>query len=866
MFSNYNVDQNPLDNRSKTLNLLISTFKYQRKPKPENRGGIKASFFNPKYSLQSASLEELVTYISQGQSITPAFLLKVGPEKGPSKSSTFISQQLWMVDIDNHNDFDKKGNRRTPDENLCITNILTICQAIQCEPFIIYETFGSTRSLPRYRVALISSEPVSDFETRNRVAESFCSIFKSEFRYTDEKSKEVAQLFYGSSSDRIRHIDYDAVFDAQEFLRSYPVIIAPDASGKARHVRGTGLKPENRDAKASVQNPSNKTTNTQHAYITWVMKQSDTYVRSQMFKSEFRYTDENSIEVARLFYGSSSDRIRHIDYNVVFDTHALLRSCAIIANYEVSSIDITVKPENRDAKELLQNPSNKHNNKTKYAYITWGMKKLDTDARYIESNRVPWDHLTRYRTGEKFHCQFHEDAAPSAEIISVDRGAGTEYFYCCLGEGCEHRMLSQVEYLHETQKITKTTALKKVLGCREEVQPLCELLDELKTVRNDYPDESRSWRFAVTNSDKILHIFVEAAIENSIVVGDTVRFPLAESMICAELNKRNVPGRSPEAVHRKVKDFECYGFLIRGLSDGEMGAIPGALDYFVEEQEQQGRARHCKWWEMPLMPDLGECIRAATRRLRADKQQGKRGCITREAVLMRQGTEEADRLFSQDIGREVSKVTVNLYHVAKLVLRGFLNTYGWTQEWRILDFLAGNWTYEGFTCFMGKERKKQKLREIWPRLLEDLDAEFRVINSGLRERFSIPDSMNQGTKIVYRRIEKVQTYRPYPDRLDLNIPDPVDYAENGVQPFKGTLRDRTKLHVDYQAGELQRLDTRMQLEIFEESKCERIEQRERKRREVRELVIPGDIEEFDRLLRSQYGHSVQTEAAVDEIK
>src|SRR5208283_1352219 len=159
---------------------------------------------------------------------------------------------------------------------------------------------------------------------------------------------------------------------------------------------------------------------------------------------------------------------------------------------------------------------------------------------------------------------------------------------------------------------------------------------------------SRAWRFAVTNSDEILKVFVEAAIENSIVVGDTVRFPLAESAICAELNKRNVPGRSAEAVHRKVKDFESYGFLLRGLNDEEMKEIPGALDYFVAEQEGQGRARHCKWWGMPLKPDLSRYICAATKKLRADKQRGKRGCITREAVLMTKGQEEADRLFNQD--------------------------------------------------------------------------------------------------------------------------------------------------------------------------------------------------------------------------
>lgn len=750
MFSNNNLDQNFLDKESKVLNLLVSTFKYRRKPKPQNRGGIKASFFNPDYSLQSATLEELVTYIGQGQSVTPAYMLKSGKEKGPSKSSTFISQQLWMVDIDNHDDFDK-GNRRFPDENLCIPNILKLCRAHQCEPFIVYETFGSTRSLPRYRVGFISEDPATDLETRNRVAEALYSIFKSEFRYTDQKSIEVSQLFYGTSLDRIHHIDNNAVFDTQALLQSCPVNDGSELSGKTVDVRGPVLD-----------------------------------------------------------------------------------------------------PENLDAQQPLQNPSNKHNN-TQYAYITWVLKQDNTDARYIEANRVPWDYLTRYRLGEKFHCEFHEDETSSAAIVPVDRGYGTEYFYLCLAESCEHQQLSLVEYLHQTQGISKTTALKKVLAYRPEVQQFYELLDKLNALRNDYPEESRAWRFAVTNSDEILKIFVETAMENSIVVGDSVWFPLAESSVCAELDRRNVQGRSAEAVHRKVKDFECYGFLIRGVGDEELKKIPGAFDYFVAEQEKQGRARHCKWWAMPLNPDLGECIRAATKRLRVDKQQGKRGCITREAVLIRQGTEEADRLFNQDTDRELSKVTMNFFHVAKLVLRGFLNAYGWTQEWRVLDFLAGNWTYEGFTCIMGKERKRSKLQQLWPRLLEDSGAEFRVINKGLRERFGIPGKVGQGTKIVYRRIEQVRTYRPYPERVDLNISNPIEHKQDVVPAFRGTLRNRIKLHVQSQAVEPRQLDTRAQLEIFEDRKWERKEQRERQRKIIRELEIPQEAEGFDLLLRSRYG-------------
>ncbi|MGA2227411.1 MAG: hypothetical protein ABSH41_23495, partial [Syntrophobacteraceae bacterium] len=700
-------------------------------------------------------------------------------------------------------------------------------------------------------------------ETRNCVAEAFYSIFKFEFCHTDKKSKEVAQLFYGTSCDRIRHVDYDAVFDVQAFLRSCPV--NSEVSGKARNVRGTGLKPENRDAKATVHNPSNKYNKTTYPYITWGMK-CDTDVSYHMFKSECGCTYEENIEVTEGLCAISRQRIRYVDYDAISDAQILHRSCPVVTNYEVSSVYIKLNGENRDAKATVHNPSNKYN-KTTYAYITWFMKQDDMDARFRESNRVKWDILTKYRTGEEFCCEFHDDASPSAAIAGIDRGHGTEYFYFCRADSCQHQMLSQVEYLHETQKITKTTALKKVLGCRQEVQPLCELLDKLNTVRSDYPEESRAWKFAVTNSDVILKVFVEAAIENSIVVGETMWFPLAESAICAELRKRCVPGRSPEAVHRKVKDFDSYGFLIRGLSDGEMETIPGVLDYFVAEQQEQGRARHCKWWEMPLKPDLNKYIRAATERLRADRQKGKRGCITREGLLMAKRQEEADRLFNQDTGRELSKVTINFYHVAKLVLRGFLNTYGWTQEWRILDFLAGNWAHQGFKCFMDKERKRSKLQQIWPQLLEDLDAEFRVINKGLRERFGIPETVGQGTKIVYRRIEIIQTYRPYPEQvdLDLNIRDTIE-SKDGGPVVRGTLRERIKLHVQYQSGEPHQLDTRTQLEIFEDLKWERMEQRVRKRREFRELVIPQDAEEFDRLLRPRYGYLPGTEAVKDEME
>jgi hypothetical protein len=102
--------------------------------------------------------------------------------------------------------------------------------------------------------------------------------------------------------------------------------------------------------------------------------------------------------------------------------------------------------------------------------------------------------------------------------------------------------------------------------------------------------------------------------------------------------------------------------------------------------------------------------------------------------------------------------------------------------------------------------------------------------------------------------------------LDLNILDPIENIEDGVPAFRGSLRNRIKLHVLYKAGELRPLDTKTQLEAFEELKWERMELRERQRGEARELVIPGDIEDFDLLLRTQYGQSVRTEATVDEIK
>ena len=775
MFFDNNLDRGSTDNKSKVLNLLVSTYKYRRKPTPDKRGLIKASFFNPKNSLQSATLEELVRYMGQGQSVNPAYLLKVGPEKGPRKSSKFISQQLWLVDIDNYDDFDKKGNRRLPDEKLCINNIFRLCREYQCEPFFIAESFSSTKSVPRFRVGFISAEPVTDRVTRDRVAEAFYFMFQSEFRYTDEKTREIAQTFYGTSSNRIKHINYDAVFDVQALLKHYSVL-------SELYREELQAKSKYHDIKASLHNPSNKYNKTQNAYITWVMND-----------------------------------------------------------------DVQAEYKSHHIKDIPRSPSNKHT-KTQNAYITWVMKSTETDARFIESNRLPWNHLTKYRIGEDFCCEFHDDEHPSAAIIEVDRGHGTEYFYCCQAESCEHRMLSQVEYLHLTQRITKTAALKKVLAYRPEVQPQKELLDKLDTVRDDYPEESSTWGFAKTNGDEILKVFVRTAIENSIVVGDCVRFPLAESGICEELKNRNISGCSAEPVHRKIKDFESYGLLIRGVSDKEMEGIPGALDYFVEEQENQGRARHCKWWEMPLTPDLGEHIHAATKRLREDRQRGKRGAITREAVLLAKGREEADKLFNQDTDREVSDVTLEFTHVVKLVTRRLLDTYGWTSERRILDFLHGNWTYEGFNCFMGEERKKAKLRAVWPRLLQDLDAEYRVINQGLRDRFAIPRTVNQGTKILYRRIERVQTHKRYPEQEQtVNVPRPVECTENIVREFQGTLRDRIRLHAHHMTGKLHRLQTMMRLKAFEDAKWERMEQ---KRRKVRDLVIPHDGEEFDAVLRA----------------
>ena len=100
MYSNDNLDQNVLDNRSKILNLLVSTFKYLRKPKPEIELESVPAFSIPNIAYSRQHLRKSSpTSAKVNQSLLPTCSKSARKKVPGNHQNSFCSNSGWLTSI-----------------------------------------------------------------------------------------------------------------------------------------------------------------------------------------------------------------------------------------------------------------------------------------------------------------------------------------------------------------------------------------------------------------------------------------------------------------------------------------------------------------------------------------------------------------------------------------------------------------------------------------------------------------------------------------------------------------------------------------------------------------------------------------------
>jgi len=128
------------------------------------------------------TLDEIIEAIEQGKTICPAVL-------NGTRSTDFVEQQLFLVDVDN----DQTELMFPPQK--AIEHYLEHC----ITPAFWYPTFSNTDIHPKYRIAFVTGEPITDKDKRDKLQE----ILQFLIPQVDMGCKDAARIFFGTNKKAV---------------------------------------------------------------------------------------------------------------------------------------------------------------------------------------------------------------------------------------------------------------------------------------------------------------------------------------------------------------------------------------------------------------------------------------------------------------------------------------------------------------------------------------------------------------------------------------------------------------------------------------------------------------------------------------
>ena len=660
-----------------------------------------------------------------GHAITPAYVLQSPTDKkGPSNQSIFISQELWFVDLDNHQTSEEYP--LGPDPNLSLEDILGFCSQYKLHPFVAYETLSSIIEAPRFRVGFRSTEVIKDLDKRNRYVCALISLFEQRYRYVDIHCKDLGRFFYGTTIDKIDSawLDDEAEADINHLVGVHHSDVSSSNDGYSKdRIFLPLLHPSCDDCDSSSEtnaeiHHSQQITNHHLAGSSSHDRYSKDRIFIPLLHPSYEECDDNEIESEGNPVGNIQSRYHKASssndgYSKGIQTCSLLHpSCeAFIISEEV-------------------------------------------DVRYHAANCVPFEAFTRYRLGENFCCEFHQDSIPSARIEAVTGGKyHGEYRYACYSSDC-HVYLSPVEYVVKSQSCDKAEALTYLLSLRD--MPVCpEFWENLHSTHHDackILGIDRGNGKGRNGSDQIM-VSITRAAKLGVEVDGEVFFPLADKSIGKDLIARGVVDVSPVGGNIQPKRVRlCYLGLVRPVDDMELGRInPAGLKHFRDLQARNRRSRRCNWYAISTAIPLEEQLRKACLIAKDLSQGGSAGPMTQDVVSMNAGTEKANEIFVQDQGNELSRGKGRLVEKFSSELGRQVEETGWSTKQRVRDAV--------FHRNYGV--KARTLNQCWYSIIKENGYSLVLINQPLREVLNIVEGLNRGSKIVVERslVEEVESLR-----------------------------------------------------------------------------------------------------------
>lgn len=180
--------------------------RYSRKP--TDQGKVQEELSHP----VDIELRELAESLAQGCNVRPS-------ECYGTKDRDWKSQQLFLIDIDN-----KSDPKLSPEQayQMAVESGLKVS--------FMYYTHSSTDQCPKYRIAFVMDEKITNLDLRNRVMNALLQAYRG---YADESCKNPSRLFYGGHSGKVLYPNYEAVNRADDVLMMMPKEETPTEQHRA---------------------------------------------------------------------------------------------------------------------------------------------------------------------------------------------------------------------------------------------------------------------------------------------------------------------------------------------------------------------------------------------------------------------------------------------------------------------------------------------------------------------------------------------------------------------------------------------------------------------------------------------------------
>ncbi|MDR1629168.1 MAG: DUF3987 domain-containing protein [Oscillospiraceae bacterium] len=203
-------------NHESKIAVMVDPVTFKEKPSAKQVAGIKPRLLTEGVSY--LTMGQIIDRIKAGHTICPGVL------EGGAKAGNWISQQLFMVDIDN--------NANLP--YLTPERAMEICKDNKLSLAFYYFSFSHSKDKPKFRLCFITDEIIKDETTRNNIMQTLISYFPQ----SDRSCKNADRFFYGTNKE-VRILDLEARICLANFTHEFSL---PDsATGHTRQNRSNRL-------------------------------------------------------------------------------------------------------------------------------------------------------------------------------------------------------------------------------------------------------------------------------------------------------------------------------------------------------------------------------------------------------------------------------------------------------------------------------------------------------------------------------------------------------------------------------------------------------------------------------------------------